>query len=215
MLKSFLSLFLQQNCPLCDRSTEEEICQDCLRQLKSQQIKNTAQFWYGELPLFVWGNYEGKLKQAIAALKYNRHPELGEVMGQWLGEAWLKSSLEKKQKFSVIPIPMHQQKLKERGFNQAELMAKGFCKTTGYNLQSHGLIRIRETQAMYSLKPKEREENVKNAFNIGKLNQTNTPVLLIDDIYTTGTTAKEVAKCLNSHHVNVVGIATLSTVRQV
>jgi ComF family protein len=214
MLKSFLSLFLQQNCPLCQRSSEKEICQDCLRQLQSQQLKNSSQFWSGELPLFVWGNYEGKLKQAIAALKYNRHPELGEVMGQWLGEAWLKSSLAQKKKFVVIPIPMHPQKLKERGFNQAELMARGFCQVTDTQIQPLALIRVKETQAMYSLKPQEREENVKNAFKIGKLNKTNTAVLLIDDIYTTGTTAKEAAKCLRSHHVPVIGIATLSTAKQ-
>lgn len=214
MLKSFLSLFLQQNCPLCKRCTEQEICQDCLRQIKSQQFKNTAQFWSGELPLFVWGNYEGKLKQAIAALKYDQHEELGLIMGQWIGQAWLNTSLVQHH-LSVIPIPIHAQKLKERGFNQAELIAKGFSQVTGYPIQPQALIRSKETKAMYSLKPKEREENLKNAFKIGKIGQSKLNVLLIDDIYTTGTTAKEAIKCLRSHDVPVIGIATLATTRQV
>ncbi|GFE70133.1 ComF family protein [Chroococcus sp. FPU101] len=213
MLKSFLSLFLQQNCPLCERITEQKICQDCLKQIHSQQFKNTAQFWSDELPLFVWGNYEGKLKQAIAALKYERHAELGEMMGQWIAQAWLKS-LARKQ-LILIPIPIHAQKLKERGFNQAELIAKGFSQVTGYPIQPQALIRSKETKAMYSLKPKEREENLKNAFKIGKLNQSKTNVLLIDDIYTTGTTAKEAVKCLRSHHIPVIGIATLATTKQI
>jgi ComF family protein len=212
MLKSFLSIFLQENCPLCQRSTEQEICRDCLGQLQSQKLKNPPQLWSGECPLFAWGNYEGKLKQAIATLKYDRRPQLGEVMGQWLGETWQEAALLQKKRLTVISIPIHRHKLKERGFNQAEIIARGFCQVTGDRLQPNALIRIRDTQAMYGLKPQEREQNLKNAFKIGKNIDSKNPVLLIDDIYTTGTTAREVTKYLRSHHVPVVGIATLSTV---
>lgn len=214
MLKALLSLFLQQNCPLCQRPCQQEICQDCERQLRSNQVKNTSQFWSGELPLFCWGNYEGKLKQAIATLKYDRHPDLGVLLGQWLGETWLRESPVKQQQIAVIPIPLHQRKLKDRGFNQAEAIAHGFCQITGASLQTNGLIRVRETQAMHELKPKEREKNIKNAFTIGKISNNRAKVLLIDDIYTTGATAREAVRCMRSHHVPVLGIATISTVKQ-
>lgn len=214
MLKSLLSLFLQSSCPLCQRPAEPEICQDCSRQLQSQQLKNPAQFWRDEFPLFVWGNYEGKLKQALAALKYDRHAELGEIFGRWIGQTWLESSLVQ-QKLTLIPIPLHAQKLKERGFNQAELIARGFSQVTGYPIQPHALIRFKETKAMYRLKPRERAENLKNAFKIGIITNLTSKILLIDDIYTTGTTAKEAANCLRSHQIPVIGIATLASSRPV
>jgi ComF family protein len=216
MLDKFLSLFLQSNCPLCQRSTGEIVCFNCQNQLKSCQLNNPRQFWQGKLPLFVWGIYQGKLKQAIAALKYDKHLQLAELMGDWLAEAWLNSSLDKQtKKLTVIPIPLHQKKLQDRGFNQAELIARSFCRLTGYSLQAQGLERVKETQAMFNLNSlDERKSNVRDAFVLGKGLQKcrpNSPVLLIDDIYTTGTTASEAAKLLRDRNILVVGVGAIAT----
>jgi ComF family protein len=216
MLKEFLSFFLQSNCPLCKRSTADLVCHDCQRQLRSCQFKNPGQFWQGELPLFVWGVYQGKLKQAIAALKYENHPHLGELMGYWLGETWLNSPLSVRVKqLTVIPIPLHQRRLQERGFNQAELIARSFCQVTKYRLQSAGLERVKETQAMFGLTSlEEREKNISHAFRLGKgLHQHHptSPVLLIDDIYTTGTTVREAAKLLRDRQISVLGVGAIAT----
>jgi len=214
MFKKFLSVFLQSNCSLCGRSTPKIICQDCEKQLKSCQIEKNCQFWQGSLPLFVWGNYQGKLKQAIAALKYNKFPQLGELLGYYLGEAWLNSPLVfTAKKLRVIPIPLHPKKLQERGFNQAELIAKGFCQTTGYNLQKQGLKRQKETQPMFDLNPQEREENLKNAFIVDDIlsrHHSNLPILLIDDIYTTGTTVQEAVKVLKAKKNPIFGVAAIA-----
>jgi ComF family protein len=214
MLKGLLSLLLQDACPLCDRPAAEPICTYCQQQLKSCQLKSPSQFWSGEPPLFAWGAYSGKLKQAIATLKYDRHPQIGEVMGTWLAEAWLRSSLcAKNQPLTVVPIPLHPKKQQERGFNQAESIARGFCQVTGDRLQPRGLQRVRDTQAMFGLRAWERENNLKNAFSLGQRPQAhrpNSPVLLVDDIYTTGTTVKEAAKLLRSQKIPVFGAVTLS-----
>ncbi|MEA5535054.1 ComF family protein [Crocosphaera sp. XPORK-15E] len=215
MLKNILSIFLKENCPLCQRSTDEEICYDCQRQLKSCQLKHPKKLWQGELPLFAWGKYEGKLKQAIAALKYENNPQIGEFLGFWLGETWLKYTLIKTQKTpTIIPIPLHLTKEKERGFNQSDLIAKGFCQITKYPLKTKGLIRIRQTEAMFGLTPEQRKANIQQAFSLGKSLQNHplsTPILLIDDIYTTGTTAKEAAKVLSIQGFKVLGIIAVST----
>ncbi|GBF82383.1 ComF family protein [Aphanothece sacrum] len=215
MLKSFLSLFLKDNCPLCKRPTEDQICRDCSRQVKSYQFKNPRQFWQGDLPFLAWGKYDGKLKKAIATLKYDKHPQIGELFGYWLGETWQELGLIKTNiKPIVIPIPLHSQKQKERGFNQAEMMAKGFCQITKYPLKVKGLIRIRATEAMFGLNPQQRQENIKQAFELDSSFQKHppqTPILLIDDIYTTGTTAKEVTKLLQKKGINVLGIAVIAT----
>lgn len=215
MLKNILAIFLKENCPLCQRSTDEEICVDCQRQLKSYQFKNPQQFWQGELPLFAWGKYEGKLKQAIASLKYDNNPQIGEFLGFLLGETWQKLSLIKlNQKPIVIPIPLHSSKQKERGFNQAEIISQGFCQITKYSLKAKGLIRVRQTEAMFGLTPEKRQANIQQAFALGKSLENHplsTPILLIDDIYTTGTTAEEASKILLKKGFKVLGILVVST----
>jgi len=210
MLKSLISLFLESNCPLCDRTARNLICQSCCDRIHKEKNLHSQT----SLKVFAWGAYRGQLKRAIAALKYQNCPELGQLMGLWLGEAWLKSSGYKPaKKIIVVPIPMHSNKLKQRGYNQAELIARGFCQFTGFSLRSRGLKRIKETKAMFALTSAQRKENIRSAFGIGpEFAQKNprSPVLLIDDIYTTGNTVTEATKILEDRGIKVFGAATLS-----
>ncbi|MGK7931840.1 MAG: ComF family protein [Microcystaceae cyanobacterium] len=214
MLKSLLSLVLQPNCLLCDRPSQGELCYDCQQQLKEHKWRKPDQFWNNSLPLFCLGDYEGELKRAITTLKYNHLPQLGEELGRWLGEAWIKSTVvPKKKRFSVIPIPLHPKRLKERGFNQAEVIAQGFCRVTRYPLFPHGLKRVRNTQKLFELSPQERQKTLVNALALGKdaKNKSLTfPVLLIDDIYTTGATVKEAIRVLKQHQMIVGGVAAIA-----
>lgn len=214
--KGLLNLFLKSNCPLCDRPTSVEFCEFCQRQLQRCQLKNPSQLWQGELPIFIWGNYGGSLKQAIAALKYENKPELARPLGQWLGESWLKSSAICQKKLTVVPIPLHSAKLQERRFNQAELIAKSFCEYTGYKQQPLGLERIRETEAQFKLTPQQREENLADAFIVGKslAQKSVSPVLLVDDIYTTGATVRAAAKVLRRRGIKVYGLVAVASSRQ-
>ncbi len=217
MLKNILSIFLQPNCPLCERATTEEICKYYQKQLKSHQLKDHKKSWQGDLPLFVWGEYDGKLKQAIAALKYDKSPQIGELLAFWLAESWGKNYLiNSKIKPLIIPIPLHKAKEKIRGFKQAEIIARGFCQGTKYPLNPKGLIRIRQTKAMFSLTFQEKGNNIKGAFKLGKTLEKHSlsrPVLLVDDIYTTGTTVKEAAKILRDNGIKVLGVVAVSSPR--
>lgn len=209
-----LNLFLQSPCPLCQRPAGEFFCGYCQKQLQSYQLKNHQEFWGGDLPLFVWGTYQGTVKQAIAALKYNNHPELARPLGTWLGTAW-RQAAPIKSKCLVVPIPMYADKQKQRGFNQAELLAESFCQITGYKLRSHALIRVKETKAQFSLSTQEREKNLQAAFKLGKEGQhLQYPVLLLDDIYTTGATARAAKEILQQNGINVAGIVALTTTKK-
>lgn len=214
VFQGFLNLFMKSNCPLCDRPAEAALCQYCQRQLQQCQFAKPEQFWQNER-VFVWGAYGGKLKRAIAAMKYENHPELAKPLGYWLGETWLKSPISAQfAKVTVVPIPMHPEKQRKRGFNQAELLARSFCEYAGLPLQPQGLERIRDTKAQFGLSRSEREKNLDGAFNLGKAFRAKRPpgaVLLLDDIYTSGATVCAAEKTLQNSGIQVCGVAAIAT----
>jgi ComF family protein len=212
-LKSLLNLFLQSHCPLCQRSTSRELCQYCERQLRTCQLQNPNFKWQEPVPVFSWGVYGGSLKRAIALMKYENQPQIARLLGQWLGDAWLLNTPQSDANLVVVPIPLHASKQKQRGYNQAALIAQGFCQTTGLKLKPEGLERVRETKAQFGLSLSEREKNLAAAFVVGQglRHHSNSPVLLIDDIYTTGATAASAVQTLSQYKIAVLGLAALAT----
>jgi ComF family protein len=214
LVKSFLNLFLKSNCPLCQRPATGEFCLYCHKQLQRCQLTDPGRFWHSEQRVFVWGEYGGALKRAIAALKYDGNPQLAKPLGGWLAEAWLSFPELAIDNLTVVPIPLHQEKLKERGFNQAELLAESFCELTGLPLQRHGLERVKNTQALFALTPVQRQAEMKNALSLGKDFRRRLPrdrVLLVDDIYTSGTTVKSAIQILKQSGISVYGTVALAT----
>ena len=214
LVKSFLNLFLKSNCPLCQRPAAGELCLYCHKQLQRCQLTDPGRFWHSQQRVFVWGEYGGALKRAIAALKYDGNPQLAKPLGGWLAEAWLSFPELAIDNLTVVPIPLHQEKLKERGFNQAELLAESFCELTGLPLQRHGLERVKNTQALFALTPQQRQAEMKNALSLGKDFRRRLPrdrVLLVDDIYTSGTTVKSAIKILKESGISVYGTVALAT----
>jgi ComF family protein len=164
-----------------------------------------------------WGRYEGALKRAIAALKYNNAPQLARPLGQALAQVWLASPMAAVKSVTVVPIPMHSEKQKQRGFNQAELLAAAFCDRTGLPLQRHGLVRIRATEAQFTLASAQREQNLAGAFQVNSslLQQRSVQkVLLLDDIYTTGATVRSAVEALQHHQIPVLGVAAIAKTEQ-
>jgi len=210
------SLFLKSNCPLCQRPTGKVFCIDCTRQLQRCQLSDRQIPSTTELPVFAWGTYGGTLKRAIAALKYEKKTQIAQLLGFWLAEAWLNLLSTSSQPI-VIPIPLHATKLKDRGFNQAELLARSFCQVTGLQLRSQGLERSRHTIRQFELSGKEREQNLAGAFQLGSdflHRRPVRPVLILDDIYTTGATARSAAQTLRQVGVEVCGVVAIAAALQ-
>jgi len=208
--QSLLSLFLQPNCPLCGRRAEQVICRHCDRQLNQCQLSHPRFSGKGNLSVLAWGKYEGLLKRAIASLKYEQQSQLAHPLGQRLGETWLKISAGSTSlKPVIVPIPLHPQKQNQRGYNQAELLARAFCEVTRLPLQSQGLRRIKPTDALFGLTPQQRENQVTNAFALGK-GMNAGQVLLVDDIYTTGATVKAAQMTFQTAGINVIGVGAIA-----
>jgi ComF family protein len=209
MFKQLLSVFLESRCEFCQRTTSDVLCEYCWQKLSSHQWgKSDRLKLYQTQAIFAWGIYDGQLKRAIAVMKYDRKPEIARVLGTLLGQVWLESKLIKlPPKLTVVPIPLHRKKQQERGFNQAEVIAQSFCQITGYQLNTQALIRVKETEAMFNLETlAARTKNLQGALQIGaKLPKY--PVLLIDDIHTTGTTVKEAIKIMQQKKIEVMGVA--------
>ncbi|MBW4598439.1 MAG: ComF family protein [Calothrix sp. FI2-JRJ7] len=209
MIQNFFNLFLKSNCPICQRLTSSELCSNCTKQLQKCQVNDASVFWKPPVRVFAWGAYGGILKRAIAVMKYEKHPEVGRLLGQWLGQQWLVDVplQSPDRKFVVVPIPIHPEKFKKRGFNQAAVIAKGFCDVTRYQIKEDLLLRVQDTQTMHSLSLFERQKNLTGAFTVKNLHTHPKRVLIIDDIYTTGTTASEAVITLNHAGIEVIGVA--------
>lgn len=105
----------------------------------------------------------------------------------------------------LIPVPLEKKKLKSRGYNQAEELAKELSKILRVPLISNNLVKIRKTMPQMELSAKEREENLKNAFLVKNPAEiTGKKIFLVDDVYTTGSTLEECAKTLKESGVKSV-----------
>ncbi len=209
--RDVLNVVLAGPCPLCQRSTSQPLCRDCDRKLQQSQ---TAAWVPGSPPIFAWATYGGEVKRAIAALKYDNQPQLARPLGQWLAQSWLDSPANALSLAPwVVPVPLHPTRLQERGFNQAELLAAQFCAVTGLRLLPQGLVRAKATIAQFQLSPTERERNLTQAFTIhpGLLRRSGAPpILLVDDIYTTGATIREVVQTCRRQGIRVCGVVVLA-----
>lgn len=229
-LRSLLGTFLMQNCAVCRRATAQSFCLDCYRRIEvecftaKQKSKSFEQLIVDNgLAIGALGQYQGTLKQAILALKYENCPEVARLLGAALAKNW-QSQIDqwqnkRSQSLYVVPIPLHANRLAQRGYNQAALIARSFCQTSGLGLAEQALLRREDTKPQYQLGAKARQENLASAFEIstawrrkqaarGKIS-----ILLIDDIYTTGATARSAATVLRSSGCSVVGVLALASAK--
>ena len=163
-----------------------------------------------------YGSYEGGLRELIHLLKYNGVRPAANVLGRMLAEAisHLESALGEGP-LVVVPVPLHFRKLRQRGFNQSELIARAALKLLTprerYHLATTVLQRLRETQSQIGLSRHQRRENMRGAFAVTQPEDVlNKPVLLVDDVFTTGTTASECARVLRRAGASKVYVATVA-----
>jgi ComF family protein len=162
-----------------------------------------------------YGSYDGGLRELIHLLKYEQVLPAAAVLGRLLAEGvrGLESSWSQRPVL-IIPVPLHARKLRQRGFNQSELIAREFIKLKGGTncaaLQTRVLQRRRETESQIGLTRHQRRENIRGAFTVVKpQGVAGREILLVDDVFTTGTTVSECARVLLRAGASKVFVATV------
>lgn len=193
-------------CPFCERSSIGGVTHPVCRRK------------YGLDGLWSLGVYENPLRKAIQKLKYKFIEELSLILTDILIEYLAKYPpifLDKIKKdrgesWILAPVPLHWTRQNTRGFNQAALVSSLIAKKTGLQYKEI-LKRSRNTKPQVRKDAYERRENIKNAFSLNTVyNIQNTNVLLIDDVWTTGSTLKECCYVLKKGRAKQVWALTLA-----
>ena len=228
-----LEFFLPRLCLFCEAAVGEmaavAVCPDCESQIKwveSPLCTRCGQMFLDpgggdrvcgdcqtDPPPFTRARaaaiYDGPVAQAITRFKFNRQMAFLPVMQHWLRRPIcmeLASGAD-----LLVPVPLHPRRIKNRGFNQALLLTQAF---PGAAVALEAVVRTRHTPPQVGLNPKARQDNVKGAFAVpdpglvkGKT------VLLVDDLFTTGSTVKECARVLRKAGARQVEVLTVARVK--
>ena len=210
LLEKLLNLIYIQPCYFC-KSTKEDtlLCSKCYSRIHFMP-KGVYKNILGK-DIYSAVTYDGIIKTLVRDLKYHNKKKLAKLQAKLMFEYW--QTLNIQDDFLVLPVPIHKLRKKERKYNHMDLVAKEFSKLSGYNFNEKFLLRLKDTQKQYNLSKKERIENIKNAFDLN-LNQNidkNTPLLIIDDITSTGITLEEIIKLLKKNGYKNIICLTLST----
>ena len=179
------------------RYAEKEYCEDCKREvLFYDQGKS---IWLHKNPV-AWSIYQFKYHNRRLFAEYYAD-EMWQIYG---------SKIKNWEIDVIIPIPLHWRRRANRGFNQAEILAKHLGRLSGIPVRTKMVRRIRYTERQKMLGNKERKKNLSGAFVVTKRWEKVRNVLLIDDIYTTGNTINEVARILKQEGAEKVFFLTIS-----
>ena len=195
---------LQNYCKRCAEPLPEgqKICGSCLGDL-SMQIETTALF-----------NYSSPIDQLIINLKFRNNLIGARILGELLGNHLHDQYQNKSKPEIIIPVPLYSARLRERGYNQASLIARPLAMGSGIPYSSRVLMRTRETRSQVGLSIEERRENVHAAFVAQWTEVVGQSILVVDDVATSGATLDACAEAiLNAGGRSVYGLTVSRAAR--
>jgi len=190
-----LEIFFPKRCLGCGKEGFW-ICRDCYKQIPQEE----SSFVRSAPPLdgvFWAARFQGVLREAIHALKYEGVREVAAVLSELVAKRFEEAGLEFESGI-LVPVPLSKKREAERGFNQAVLLAEELKKRLGFEVLRGGLVKTKETFSQTGLTKEERKKNVKGSFSfVGeKKSLEKNTIFLVDDVMTTGSTLKECARVL-------------------
>jgi ComF family protein len=209
-------------CTVCGEAMHFPVCMECGKADCEEAVNGETRCKLCQRvdPPFeravAYGSYDSELRDLIHLLKFQQVRPASAVLGRMLAEAI--ANLEQTMpvgKIAVVPVPLHKRKQAQRGFNQAEMIARGALKQLSrpkrFDLCTGVLVRRRETGSQIGLTRHQRRENLRGAFAVSDPTRIlNSDILLVDDVFTTGTTASECARVLLRAGAARVWVATVA-----
>lgn len=213
MIGGLLHILFPESCPLCGKPSKEHstapICNDCWKSVSPYEgpsclkcgrplvsdVSITCRDCLEREPHFErvrsFGIYDGVLKKAITVFKYGSIRRLSKPLSAMMSRVRIPAA------DILLPVPLHERRLREREFNQSALLAKHLSRHTGIPVSLDSLIRTRDTAPQAGLSAGERRKNIRNAFYVqenGCIKGKN--IILVDDVFTTGATLRECSRVL-------------------
>lgn len=202
-----LDFFFPPACSICGKIYKGYLCEECKKEIEKYKIKTNIRSERFHLLV-----YEDLIREKMIQYKFYDNPYLYHFFYEILIND--KSACEFLKSYDIIiPVPIHNKRRKERGYNQSALIAKEFSKNINELEYEDILIKKKNTIAQSTLN---KEERLKNAIDMYKIKENkqdiiyNKNVLIFDDIYTTGATANECAKAIRGANSNKIGVLTIA-----
>ncbi len=237
MLTKLLNLLYPRRCPVCDdivvpkgklvcdscknilNPLQEPLCYKCGRQIistSSEYCDTCMNYRFNFDKAFSLWPYNSTVKASLSNFKYKGRREFAEYYADKLYEHFY-TTLSNLSISAIVPVPIHPERLKSRGYNQAELIAEILATKLNLPVITDYLVRSKNTLAQKNLDSVSRRKNLKEAFKINKnskfykIHLNN--ILLLDDIYTTGSTADACSTTLKEAGSKNVFVLCVASVR--
>jgi len=223
LINDFMSLIYPRHCQACGLllfQHEKLICNLCRVNLPKSNFHlnpdNPLSIALGgrvpiekSLCLYLFEK-RGRVQELVHAIKYRQRKEIAEFLGDLLGKEYLNSPTPTP--FDVLlPVPLHPNKLKSRGFNQSEVFAKGLSKSLSIPVEREAIIRKVDSSTQTRKKKYQRWENVEGMFALNNSHVLeNKHILLVDDVVTTGATMEAMWQCLKEVEGIRVSVACIA-----
>lgn len=212
MFEKILNLIFPNVCGFCDQINSNNLCKNCELMLSKYEIdciKNCSKEKYFDY-LFCALKYENIVRKKIIQYKFNEK--------SYLYKTFAKIIIKNKKIFGflklydiIISVPMFENRKAVRGYNQSELIAKEIAKAAELIFGKDILIKIKDTKVQSTLTKTQRMANLKNVFSvIDTAKIKGKKVILIDDIYTTGSTVNECSKVLKQAGAKEICVVTIA-----
>jgi ComF family protein len=225
LIESVATLFSPQFCMNCRGTlleSEQFLCFICEHHLAKSNFHRYEQNplkakFFGKVPVcdayaYLRFSRHNAVRKILHALKYGGVPEIGEYFGGKFG--WfLRENFDLSHFDCIVPVPLHADKLKRRGYNQSEVIAKGLSASTQILLKTNLLYRNRATETQTKKNAEERYQNMLKVFDITE-KPTGLNILLVDDVITTGATLEACALILLKNGCASVSVAALAAGEQ-
>lgn len=229
--KSFFDLLFPRFCAACGRrlrAGEEMLCVHCAAELPLTNMKGRRgnlierKLWDDEVATeransFLFYEHSSKFSYIFFLFKYYGRPDVAVHFGKLMAKDLIDTDF-----FAgidlLIPVPLTKKKKRQRGYNQSERLAHGIHLVTGIAVNTTAVVRTEDKGTLTHLEADERWDNVKEAFRVAHPKAVaGRHVLIVDDMITTGSTLRALARLLleaGAAHISVVSLGTVTTNRE-